>query len=130
MALGNMKYEGGRKVILRCIIYKRNSKYTAVNLELGLAATGDSLQEVKERMQEAIKAYINTVSDCINRGENVHWCRPVPFYWPKRVLFESARLAREFWIRYCKWAQKATARRCLDVLRTPLRTFTVEYILP
>lgn len=76
---------GLKKVKLRCVMEKTSDGYSAVCLELSLASVGDTPSQCKNRLEEAIVAYVDVLKE--NEGERFVF-RKVPFYWLKRITFD------------------------------------------
>lgn len=65
-----------KEFIFHGIIQKEEDRYTAICLELDIATEGDSLEEAKHNLREAVEGYIESV---IEEGEEEEFIpRPVP----------------------------------------------------
>lgn len=73
------------KVILRFGMKKVECGYISVCLELSLVSFGDTPQECKRQMNEAITAYIEVARE--NTDKKIVM-RKVPFYWFKKLAFD------------------------------------------
>lgn len=73
-------------MLLRCVIRRKGEVYQGVCLEFGLHAEGSTPNECRDRLEEAVLAYI----EAIREGPPdvpVH-VRPVPFYRWKRLVWD------------------------------------------
>jgi predicted RNase H-like HicB family nuclease len=65
-----------KEFIFHGIIQKEEDRYTAICLELDVATEGDSLEEAKKNLKEAVEGYIESV---VEEGEEAEFIpRPVP----------------------------------------------------
>ncbi len=65
-----------REFIFHGIIQKEEDRYTAICLELDIATEGESLEEAKQNLREAVEGYVESV---IKDGEEKDFIpRPVP----------------------------------------------------
>jgi hypothetical protein len=54
----SMRNESPMKLVIRCLAERKDSQWQAVTLEFGLAAQGESLSDVKAKLEEQIDEYI------------------------------------------------------------------------
>lgn len=72
-------------MVLRCEIEKRGSNlYVGECLELGVVTQGNTVDECKRNLNEAIEAWIEAAREA--SGEIV--IRPAPFYGLKKIKFD------------------------------------------
>ncbi len=65
-----------RQFVFHGIIEKEEDRYTAICLELDIATEGESLEEARKNLKEAVEGYIESVQEDNEEGEFIP--RPVP----------------------------------------------------
>jgi len=63
----------GSNFIFTCVIIKEEAGYSSLCLELDIASEGDTLQEAKSNLREAVQLYLETAIE-----SNLPIIRPVP----------------------------------------------------
>ena len=86
-----------KKLILHGLIEKEGDKFSALCLELDVASQGDTTQEAKGNLKEAIELYLQEVSEAGDKEEFIP--RPAP---------------QEEWIKYFKAEAAALGKRLSD----------------
>jgi hypothetical protein len=80
--------EEGKEVKLRCKIKKKNDKYIGTCLELSIAVKCNTVYECKEKLEQAINDYVDTIIYLVReKNENII-IRPVEYYVIKKLLFD------------------------------------------
>ena len=74
-------------MIIRCIIKKTDKGYVGECLELSLAARADTPLGCKEKLEQSIEDYIETLNIVYHEDKNVT-IRPVAFYPIRKLLFD------------------------------------------
>jgi predicted RNase H-like HicB family nuclease len=65
-----------QQFVFHGIIEKEEDRYTAICLELDIATEGDSLEEARRNLKEAVEGYIESVQEDNEDAEFIP--RPVP----------------------------------------------------
>lgn len=104
-----------KKMLLRCMIRKRDGHFVGTCLELSLCTQGENVSECKRELLRLIKAHIKTVFELHENGENVIMT-PVRFYFIKKLLFDC--------IHFC--ATRRNSRR----IEPPKNSFIKEVVVP
>jgi predicted RNase H-like HicB family nuclease len=79
--------EGGKEMVLRCIIKKSGAGFVGICLELSLAAKGRTPSECRKNLSRLINDYIETMYELVQKGDHVV-IRRVEFYLFKKILFD------------------------------------------
>ena len=74
------------------IIEKEEDRYTAICLELDIATEGDSLEEAKKNIKEAVEGYIESVQQDNEESEFIP--RPMPEQMVERYFQKFKELLR------------------------------------
>ncbi len=75
-------------MLLRCAGKRKDGKFVGTILELSIAERGDTVQQLRERLEEAVSCYFEAAVECGECCDENIVLNPVPFYWLKKTWFD------------------------------------------
>lgn len=53
----------GRKIVFNCVVYQENNQFVSICQQLDISSFGDTIEEAKANLEEAIKLYVDYAFD-------------------------------------------------------------------